>query len=86
VPRHEFVDAALLVAVDERREGSGEVVLRIDVVELRGLYQRSDDAPVAAALVMTGEERVLAAQGDRADGSFDGIGVDLVVCEECSTY
>ena len=43
------------VAVDEPAEGAGQVGLRIDRVELAGLDQRGDDAPVDAALIAAGE-------------------------------
>ena len=50
-PGHELVDLAGGVAVDQPGEGAGEVGLGIDGVELAGLDQRGDDAPVDAALI-----------------------------------
>ena len=46
---------------------SVEVGVRIDAVEFAGLDQRSDDRPVLAAAIGTGEERILPVQGDWAD-------------------
>ena len=37
----------------------------IEVVELAGLDQRSDDRPVFRAVVVAGEERILAGERDR---------------------
>jgi hypothetical protein len=59
-PGHELVDLAGVVAVDEAAEDVGEIGLGIDHVELAGLDERGDDAPVDAALVGAGEQRVLA--------------------------
>jgi hypothetical protein len=50
-PGHEVVDPAGGVAVDQAGEGGGQVGLGVDGVELAGLDQRGDDAPVDAALV-----------------------------------
>jgi hypothetical protein len=57
-PGHEVVDLAGGVAVDQPGEGGGQVGLRVDGVELAGLDQRGDDAPVDTALVGAGEQRV----------------------------
>ena len=59
-PGHELVDLAGGVAVDKPGQDVGEIDLGIDGVELRGLDQRGDHAPVDAALVGAGEQRVLA--------------------------
>jgi len=54
-----------------------QVGLGIDGVELCGLDRRGDDAPVDAALIGAGEERVFAGERDRADRTLDHVGVDL---------
>ncbi len=51
--------------------------MRLDGVELAGFDQRRDDRPVLGSAVGSGEQGVLAIEGDRSDGPFDGIGVDL---------
>ena len=45
--------------------------------ELAGFDQRGDNRPVAAAAVRAGEESILAIEGDRANGTLDGVRVDL---------
>ena len=62
---------------DDAGNDVGEVKIRVDAVELRGLDQRGDAAPGDAAFVVTGEECVLAIEGDGADQVFDPVGVDL---------
>ena len=53
------------MSVDQAGEGTGEISLRVDRIELAGLDERRDDAPVDAALVGAGEQRVLAIERDR---------------------
>src|ERR1700722_1576768 len=76
-PRQELVDAAIRMAVDDLADHIDQVGVRIDAVEFAGLDQRSNDRPVFAAAVGTGEERVLPVQCDWADATFDDIGIDL---------
>ena len=73
----ELVDAAIRMAVDDLADHIDQVGVRIDAVEFAGLDQRSNDRPVFAAAVGTGEERVLPVQCDWADTTFDDIGIDL---------
>jgi hypothetical protein len=65
-PWEQVVDAAHRMAVDEAGENIGEIGLRIDLVELTGLDQRGDNAPVLAAAVGPGEERILAIERNRS--------------------
>jgi hypothetical protein len=60
------------MAVDDLGEDVGEIGVRIDAAQLAGFDQRRDYGPVLAAAVGTGEEGVLAAEGDRANGTLDG--------------
>src|SRR6476659_2352067 len=76
-PRQELVDAAIRMAVDDLADHIDQVGVRIDAVEFAGLDQRSNDLPVFAAAVGTGEERVLPVRCDWADATFDDIGIDL---------
>jgi hypothetical protein len=55
----------------------GQIGLRIDAAEFVGLDERGDDRPVFSATVGISEEGVLAIEGDWADGTLDGVGVDL---------
>lgn len=48
VPGQELIDIALHVPADDSFEGSGQVGVGFDVVQLRRLDQRCDDAPVSA--------------------------------------
>jgi hypothetical protein len=76
-PGQQFVDGAIWIGVYDLGEDVGEVGVRVNAVELARLDQRGDDSPVFAAAVGAGEERVLAAERNRADRSFDRVGVDL---------
>ena len=68
---------AVGMAVDDLGDDVGEIGVRIDAAELAGLDQRRDDRPVLAAAVGAGEQRILAIEGDGADGALDDVGVDL---------
>jgi uncharacterized protein (TIRG00374 family) len=70
-PGHEVVDVAGGVAVEKPGEGASQVDLGVDGVELTGLDQRGEDA----ALIGTGESRILAAPGESADRALDGVGI-----------
>ena len=59
VPGHELIECGTAVAACKALEGIGKPSVRVDVVELRGLDQGSDDGPVVAAIVRSGEESVL---------------------------
>jgi hypothetical protein len=63
-----------------------EVGQRLYVVELCGGQQRGDDRPAYRAAVGSGEQVVLAAKRDRADGALDRVGVefDTPVIEEAA--
>ncbi|KHL24241.1 hypothetical protein PK98_14785 [Croceibacterium mercuriale] len=56
---------------------AGEPGLRINAVQLGGFDERGDHRPVLATFVRAGEERVLAAQRERTDRSFDRVSVEL---------
>ena len=51
VPGEEFVEAGIWPEIDETAENVGKVPIRIDVGELAGLDQRSNDGPVLRAVV-----------------------------------
>ena len=87
-PGEEFIEAALGVAVDDAGDDVGEVGVRIDADKLAGFDQRSDHGPVLGTAVGTGEESVLAIEGQGPDRALDGVVVDLdpaVVEEQAQT-
>lgn len=58
----------------EKQASGGEW---LDVVELCGGHQRGDNRPACRAAIGAGEQMVFAAEGDRPDGAFDGVIVEL---------
>lgn len=69
-PWQELVDPGLRMAGNDALEGIGQVGVRVHVVQAAGADERGDDRPMLAAAVGAGEQRVLAAEGDRADGAL----------------
>jgi len=63
IPRQQFVDVGLFVSLGDSCQGTGQIAMRLDPVELAGFDQRCDDGPVLCAIIMSGEERVFAIQG-----------------------
>lgn len=59
IPRQEFVDPALFVAVDDGCERAGHVGLRIDSVEFAGLNERGDGRPVFYSGIVACKECIL---------------------------
>src|SRR3546814_2745046 len=55
----------------------GDIGLRLDAVELRGLDDRVDGGGAFAAGLRSGEQPVLAADRDRSDGALGDVVVDL---------
>lgn len=76
-PRQKIVDLALRMAGDDAGDDVGEVGVRFDAVELATLNERGDCRPVLGAAVRAGKERVFTVQGNRPDGAFDDVGVNL---------
>jgi hypothetical protein len=76
-PWQEIVETALGMAVDDAADDVGQVVVGLHADELAGFDQGSDDGPMFGAAVGSGEECIFPIEGQRADGAFDGIGVDL---------
>ena len=76
------------MALGNGLEGGGQVGFGIDAVHLGGLDERGDAAPVPGAVVMAGEQDVLARENQGTDAILDRVGVDLdaaVVDEELQT-
>ncbi len=65
------------MAVGDRGQGGLEIGEGLYAVYLAGFDERGDATPEDAALVMTGEEGILAIEGNGADEVFDAIAVDL---------
>ena len=61
-PRHQFVDAFLRPAVHEACQEIGEIRLRIDVIQLTGLDQRSEARPILSTFVAAGKKAILSRQ------------------------
>src|SRR5262249_49494559 len=76
-PGHELVEARGGPEIDQLGEDVGEVGLRIDAVQFAGFDERSNAGPVLRAMIVTGEERILAIKYHRANASFDDVGVEL---------
>ena len=76
-PRQQLIDIAVGVTIDDAREDVGQIRERVDVVQLAGLDQGRDGGPMLGASVGTGEQRVLPAERDRADGALDSIVVEF---------
>ena len=74
------------MTVDEAGEDVGEIGFGIDVVEFAGLDERGEDRPMLAAAVGAGEQCILSIEGERTDGAFDDVGIDLdaAVIEEAA--
>jgi hypothetical protein len=58
------------MAVDDGCEGTGQVAVRLDLVQFAGLDKRREHGPVLGTGVLTGKARVLCVQRDRADRAF----------------
>ncbi len=65
------------MTVDDLGENIREIAERIDVVEFTGLDQRCDRGAVVGAAVRASEQSVFPVQRDRADGTLDGVVVEL---------
>lgn len=65
------------MAVDDPGERVGQAGKRIDVVQLTGFNQGSDDGPVLGTAVGTCEQRIFPVERDRADRALDGVVVEL---------
>lgn len=76
-PRQEFVETVGGVSVDHALKDVGEVCVRLDVIELRGFDQRTQDRPAITSAVAAREEMVLAAESHGTNGALDGVGVEL---------
>jgi hypothetical protein len=63
--------------IGDAGEDVAKIVLGVEAVELGGLDEGEDSGGAVTALVRPGEEPVLAAEGDRADGALGGVVVDL---------
>lgn len=62
--------------VGDACEHVGEIVLRVDAVELGAFDQRVHRCGPSAAGIGAGEEPVLAADGDAAQNAFGGVVVE----------
>ena len=65
------------MTIGELGEGFGQPGVRVDTGEFAVLYERRDHCPVIATLVGSGEQGIFAIEGERADGAFDGVIVEI---------
>jgi|TARA_R110000824_G_scaffold391723_1_gene589680 hypothetical protein len=65
------------VTIGEAGEGCGQPGVRVDADEFAVLDERGDHGPVIATLVGSGEQGIFAIEGERADGAFDGVIVEI---------
>src|ERR1700722_13752520 len=74
------------MAVGQAFQNVPEIGERLNVVELGGGDERTHRCPSSGSAVGSGEQVVLAAEGDRSDGALDGVGVELktAVTEEAA--
>lgn len=63
-PRQELADLALPMPVQDGGDGPGQVTARLDPVQFAGFYEGSEDGPILGPGFVTGEEAVLATDGD----------------------
>ena len=75
VPGQEFGNAPRRM-VGDADEHVGEIVLRVETVELGTLDQGVDCSGAAASGIGAGKQIILAANGDTAQGSLGGIAVE----------
>lgn len=54
-----------------------EIGERFDIVELGGGDERADGGPALGTAIGSGKEVVFSAEGDRADGALDRVGVEF---------
>src|SRR5262245_13322232 len=65
------------MTVDDASDDVGEIVVRLDEVELAGLDERGDDGPVLGTGVGSGEQGILASKRQGTNGALDDVAVDL---------
>src|ERR1700722_7468787 len=84
VPGGGLAGTAVRPGIDGREENVGKEAVRSYAAEFAALDQRSHDGPVLCAVVVAGEECVLARKNLRAHRAFDDVGVeiDAAVIEE----
>lgn len=72
------------MAVDDGREGAGQIAVWLDLVQFAGFNEGREHCPVLRASLVTCEERVFSLQGDGTDCALDGIAVhlDAAIAEE----
>ena len=55
----------------------GQIRERVDVVQVTSLDQGGDGGPVFGAAIRACEQSIFPAEGDGANGAFDGVVVEL---------
>ena len=65
------------MAVDDGGQRGAQIGQRLDGIELAGFDERGDGCPVLCSRIVASEERVLAVQRYRPNGSLNAVIVDL---------
>ncbi len=65
------------MSFEDRLKRLGDVGGGIDVIELAGRHDGSEQRPVFSSDLMTGEEGILSCQSHGPDGVFYRVGVEL---------
>jgi hypothetical protein len=86
IPGQEFIEPGHWMAAGHAFQHVLEVGEGLDVIEFCSGDEGTDRRPAGRAAVGSCEEVVLASERDRADGAFDGVGVefDAAVIEEAT--
>ena len=58
------------MTIDDGCEDTGQIAVRLDLVQFAGLNERCEHGPILGPSVVTGKERVLSLEGNRADRAF----------------
>ncbi|MEY9604106.1 hypothetical protein ABIF65_009511 [Bradyrhizobium japonicum] len=67
----------LCTSGDDALENIGQIVPRVDVVQLCRVDERCEGGPAFGAALTAGEQVILFSQAYRLDAAFDRIAVDL---------
>jgi len=71
VPGQERTDLALAMPIHDGGEGLCRIAVRLDPVQLAGFYEGGQRGPILGPGSLTGEETVLATDGDGLGAIFE---------------
>ena len=76
-PRKEFVEAIVGPEIDQAGEDISEPSLGINAGQFGCFDERGEDGPIFGAVIVAGEESILACQSLWAHRALDDVGVEL---------